>query len=169
LDGPLGHAGFLHNLSAEEALHETFRAALEQWPRDGVPANPRAWLVSAGRFKIIDRVRRQARFEPLDESAEPVDPRSEDGGLPDPDAIEDDRLRLIFTCCHPALAPDARIALTLREVCGLSTEEIARAFLITARPRWRSASCAPRPGSGRRASRMKCLPATPWRSAWMPC
>jgi len=116
---------------AEEALHEAFRAALEQWPRDGVPANPRAWLVSAGRFKIIDRLRRQARFEPLDESAEPVDPRSEDGGLPDPDVIEDDRLRLIFTCCHPALAPDARIALTLREVCGLSTEEIARAFLTT--------------------------------------
>jgi RNA polymerase sigma-70 factor, ECF subfamily len=117
---------------AEEALHEAFRAALEQWPRDGLPANPRAWLVSAGRFKIIDRLRRQARFEPLDEAAEPVDPRSEDGGLPDPDAIEDDRLRLIFTCCHPALAPDARLALTLREVCGLSTEEIARAFLTTA-------------------------------------
>ena len=114
---------------AEEALHDAFRAALEQWPREGVPANPRAWLVSAGRFKAIDGLRRRARFEPLDEeklqtlSAEPEPEREE---------IEDDRLRLIFTCCHPALAPDAQVALTLREVCGLTTEEIARAFLAPA-------------------------------------
>jgi len=113
---------------AEEALHEAFRAALEQWPREGVPANPRAWLVSAGRFKAIDGIRRNARFEPLDEGAESI------AGNDDPetwaaDEIEDDRLRLIFTCCHPALAPDAQVALTLREVCGLTTEEIAQAFL----------------------------------------
>jgi RNA polymerase sigma-70 factor (ECF subfamily) len=113
---------------AEEALHEAFRAALEQWPRDGVPANPRAWLVSAGRFKAIDGLRRSARFEPLGEDAEAI------AGEDDPaswgaDEIEDDRLRLIFTCCHPALAPDAQVALTLREVCGLTSEEIAHAFL----------------------------------------
>ncbi|MEQ1516532.1 MAG: RNA polymerase sigma factor [Usitatibacteraceae bacterium] len=114
---------------AEEALQDAFRAALEQWPRDGVPANPRAWLVSAGRFKAIDVLRRSARLEALDEDAAdrleaPVDANSADAG-----DIEDDRLRLIFTCCHPALQPDAQIALTLREVCGLTTEEIARAFL----------------------------------------
>jgi len=113
---------------AEEALHEAFRAALEQWPRDGVPANPRAWLVSAGRFKAIDGVRRSARFEPLGADAEDIasdhDPASWGAG-----DIEDDRLRLIFTCCHPALPPDAQVALTLREVCGLTTEEIAHAFL----------------------------------------
>jgi RNA polymerase sigma-70 factor, ECF subfamily len=113
---------------AEEALHEAFRAALEQWPRDGVPANPRAWLVSAGRFKAIDGIRRNARFDSLDEDAEQIagndDPASWGG-----DEIEDDRLRLIFTCCHPALPPDAQVALTLREVCGLTTEEIAHAFL----------------------------------------
>jgi RNA polymerase sigma-70 factor (ECF subfamily) len=113
---------------AEEALHDAFRAALEQWPRDGVPANPRAWLVSAGRFKAIDGIRRSARFDPLDEDAEqfasPEDPESWGG-----ENIEDDRLRLIFTCCHPALPPDAQVALTLREVCGLTTEEIAHAFL----------------------------------------
>ena len=113
---------------AEEALHDAFRAALEQWPRDGVPANPRAWLVSAGRFKAIDGIRRGARFDPLDEDAEQFasteDPESWGG-----ENIEDDRLRLIFTCCHPALPPDAQVALTLREVCGLTTEEIAHAFL----------------------------------------
>jgi len=113
---------------AEESLHDAFRAALEQWPRDGVPANPRAWLVSAGRFKAIDGIRRSARFDPLDEDAEqfasPEDPESWGS-----EEIEDDRLRLIFTCCHPALPPDAQVALTLREVCGLTTEEIAYAFL----------------------------------------
>ncbi|HEX7181329.1 MAG TPA: RNA polymerase sigma factor [Thermoanaerobaculia bacterium] len=108
---------------AEEALHDAFRAALEQWPRDGVPANPRSWLVSTGRFKGIDRMRRQARFDVLEDVAT-VDPVVWEG-----ESVEDDRLRLIFTCCHPALSADAQVALTLREVCGLTTEEIARAFL----------------------------------------
>ena len=115
---------------AEEALHDAFRAALEQWPRDGVPANPRAWLVSTGRFKAIDGLRRRARFEPLPEGIEEHLAAAEDE--PDGDEVEDDRLRLIFTCCHPALSPDAQVALTLREVCGLTTEEIARAFLAAA-------------------------------------
>jgi RNA polymerase sigma-70 factor, ECF subfamily len=114
---------------AEEALADAFRAALEQWPRDGVPANPRAWLVSAGRFKAIDGIRRHARFVAMDDVAEQVDAIADDSPAWDPDDIEDDRLRLIFTCCHPALSPDAQVALTLREVCGLTTEEIARAFL----------------------------------------
>ena len=113
---------------AEEALHEAFRAALEQWPSDGVPDNPRAWLVSAGRFKAIDAIRRRARFDPLEEEhAESVSAEEQEVN-----EIEDDRLRLIFTCCHPALSPDARVALTLREVCGLKTEEIAHAFLSPA-------------------------------------
>lgn len=109
---------------AEEALYEAFRAALEQWPEQGVPANPRAWLVSAGRFKAIDQLRRGKRFQALDEVEEPVGGETWDG-----EHLEDDRLRLIFTCCHPALAPDAQVALTLREVCDLTTEEIASAFL----------------------------------------
>ena len=118
---------------AEEALHDAFRAALEQWPRAGLPANPRAWLVSAGRFKAIDRIRRDARFDPLDDVAEEVEAIADDAPLPgESEVIEDDRLRLIFTCCHPALAPEAQIALTLREVCGLATEEIAQAFLLPA-------------------------------------
>src|SRR5215510_12881691 len=116
---------------AEEALHEAFRAALEQWPREGIPDNPRAWLVSAGRFKAIDGIRRNARFDPLDEEAEQI-AGNDDPAEWDREDIEDDRLRLIFTCCHPALQPDAQIALTLREVCGLTTEEIARAFLTGA-------------------------------------
>jgi len=115
---------------AEEALHEAFRAALEQWPREGVPRNPRAWLVSAGRFKAIDQLRRRRRFEPLDVEAH--DPAVDDDPAASMDAVEDDRLRLVFTCCHPALAPDAQVALTLREVCGLTTEEIAAAFLTPA-------------------------------------
>jgi RNA polymerase sigma-70 factor (ECF subfamily) len=116
---------------AEEALHEAFAAALEQWPREGVPGNRRAWLVSAGRFKAIDAMRRRARYDAtLAEFAketetatanEPIETDSQD--------IDDDRLRLIFTCCHPALSPEAQIPMTLREVCGLTTEEIARAFL----------------------------------------
>jgi RNA polymerase sigma-70 factor (ECF subfamily) len=111
---------------AEEALHEAFRAALEQWPAEGVPASPRAWLVSTGRFKAIDAIRRRARFDPLEEEhAESL--AAEEPAEREP--IEDDRLRLIFTCCHPALAQDAQVALTLREICGLTTEEIARAFL----------------------------------------
>jgi RNA polymerase sigma-70 factor (ECF subfamily) len=115
---------------AEEALHEAFRAALEQWPKAGVPDNPRAWLVSAGRFKAIDNIRRHARFDALDEDHEERIAAEESGR--EPDEIEDDRLRLVFTCCHPALAPDAQVALTLREVCGLTTEEIAHAFLTPA-------------------------------------
>src|SRR5499426_4893012 len=117
---------------AEEALHDAFRAALEQWPRDGVPANPRAWLVSAGRFKAIDGIRRRARFVAIDDVAEQVDALEDDTAPWEGEEIEDDRLRLIFTCCHPALSPDAQVGLTLREVCGLTTEEIAQAFLSTA-------------------------------------
>jgi len=118
---------------AEEALHDAFTAALERWPREGVPANPRAWLVSAGRFKAIDAIRRRARFDRsqalLAERLEAEGPAVEPG---DDEGVEDDRLRLTFTCCHPALTSDAQVALTLREVCGLTTEEIARAFLTTA-------------------------------------
>jgi RNA polymerase sigma-70 factor (ECF subfamily) len=114
---------------AEEALAEAFRAALEQWPREGVPANPRAWLVSAGRFKAIDAIRRQGRFVAVDQEVLEAVPDEE---APQAEEIEDDRLRLIFTCCHPALGADAQVALTLREVCGLTTEEIARAFLTPA-------------------------------------
>jgi RNA polymerase sigma-70 factor (ECF subfamily) len=117
---------------AEEALHDAFIAAVEQWPRDGVPQNPRAWLVSTGRFKAIDRIRRRSKFDvSLEDVAEQIE------AIPAPQIdgehshVEDDRLRLIFTCCHPALAPDAQVALTLREVCGLTTEEIARAHLTT--------------------------------------
>ena len=115
---------------AEEALHDAFTVAVERWPVDGLPANPRAWLVSTGRFKAIDALRRRARHDAslADEAA-----RLEPGGYSDPDldanSIQDDRLRLIFTCCHPALTLDAQIALTLRTVCGLTTEEIAHAFL----------------------------------------
>ena len=120
---------------AEEALHDAFRAAIEQWPREGVPTNPRAWLVSTGRFKAIDGLRRRARLDTygtLDELAERFDVESEDGDMMEDASVEDDRLRLVFTCCHPALSPDAQVALTLREVCGLTTEEIARAFLTPA-------------------------------------
>ena len=117
---------------AEEALHDAFRAALEQWPRDGVPANPRAWLVSAGRFKAIDGIRRQSRFDSVEDMVEEVEAIPDETPLRSDETIEDDRLRLIFTCCHPALAPDAQVALTLREVCDLTTEEIAQAFLSAA-------------------------------------
>ena len=118
--------------NAEEALHEAFRAALEQWPNEGVPGNPRAWLVSAGRFKAIDNIRRQARFDALDDHAEYVEAIAAEESKREVDEIEDDRLRLIFTCCHPALASDAQVALTLREICDLKTEEIAHAFLTPA-------------------------------------
>jgi len=115
---------------AEEALQDAFTAALQQWPATGVPANPRAWLVSAGRFKGIDAIRRRTRFDhSLAQIAEQIDQTVEDPASWDDDRVEDDRLRLIFTCCHPALSPEAQIALTLRTVCGLTTEEIARAFL----------------------------------------
>jgi RNA polymerase sigma-70 factor, ECF subfamily len=115
---------------AEEALHDAFAAALESWPENGLPANPRTWLISTGRFKAIDRLRRTDRFDSananvLDRLAQTNVPEVEEG-------VEDDRLRLIFTCCHPALSPDAQIALTLREVCGLTTEEVARSFLTPA-------------------------------------
>ncbi len=116
---------------AEEALHDAFRAALEQWPQDGVPANPRAWLVSVGRFKAIDGIRRRARFDPLGLAAEKAHAGIDDAPAHDGEDLEDDRLRLIFTCCHPALSPDAQVALTLREICGLATEAIAHAFLTT--------------------------------------
>jgi RNA polymerase sigma-70 factor (ECF subfamily) len=116
---------------AEEALHDGFRAALERWPREGLPDNPRAWLVSAGRFQAIDAMRRRARFDAsLAELAERLGGHAEEP-VTDDDGVEDDRLRLIFTCCHPALPPDSRVALTLREVCGLTTEEIAHAYLTT--------------------------------------
>ena len=116
---------------AEDALADAFASAVEQWPREGVPENPRAWLVSAGRFKAIDTMRRRARFDAsLGQLADRLDAEAHDPAQK-VGAIEDDRLRLIFTCCHPALAEEARVALTLREVCGLTTEEIARAFLTT--------------------------------------
>ena len=114
---------------AEEALHDAFAAAVEQWPRTGVPANPRAWLITTGRFKAIDAWRRRARFDKS--MAELVHREDVDPSEWDEPAVGDDRLRLIFTCCHPALPADARAALTLREVCGLTTEQIARAFLTT--------------------------------------
>ncbi len=117
---------------AEEAMHDAFTAALEQWTKDGVPANPRAWLVSTGRFKAIDTMRRRARFDAVQAAlAERLDSATSDPADGRDESVDDDRLRLIFTCCHPALAPEARMALTLREVCGLTTEEIARAFLTT--------------------------------------
>jgi len=122
---------------AEDAMHDAFSAAIEQWQREGIPANPRAWLISVGRFKAIDQLRRQARFEtPLDSLDEHITSGTSkenewEENEPGNTGVADDRLRLIFTCCHPALPQDARIALTLREVCGLTTEEIAHAFLTT--------------------------------------
>jgi RNA polymerase sigma-70 factor (ECF subfamily) len=123
---------------AEEAMHEAFAAALSLWPSSGVPSNPRPWLISTARFKAMDTLRRRAKFDASqDELARHLEAQwslsersNEENGLED-DCLEDDRLRLIFTCCHPSLAPEARVALTLREVCGLTTEEIARAFLVT--------------------------------------
>lgn len=116
---------------AEEALHEAFRAALEQWPQSGVPNNPRTWLISAGRFKAIDALRRRARFDAaLTTLAHELDADQLELTAGRSDGLDDDQLRLIFTCCHPALVPEARVALTLREVCGLTTEEVARAFLV---------------------------------------
>jgi RNA polymerase sigma-70 factor (ECF subfamily) len=115
---------------AEDALHDAFAAASEQWPKEGIPANPRAWLVSTGRFKAIDGLRRKERFDMWDSKlADQFRDDDQNPAAKVEEGVEDDRLRLIFTCCHPALAPEARIALTLREVCGLTTEEIARAFL----------------------------------------
>ena len=117
--------------TAEEALHDAFAVAVGQWARDGVPANPRAWLISTGRFKAIDSIRRRARHDAsVAEMAKQPEPTTTlDADEQNDESVEDDRLRLIFTCCHPALAPEAQVAMTLREVCGLTTEEIARAFL----------------------------------------
>jgi len=123
---------------AEEAMHEAFAAALSLWPKSGVPGNPRPWLISTARFKAIDTLRRRARFDAsqdelgryLEAQWSSAERPNEEGSLED-DGLEDDRLRLIFTCCHPSLAPEVQVALTLREVCGLTTEEIARAFLVT--------------------------------------
>lgn len=117
---------------AEEALHEAFAAAAERWPREGTPANPVAWLVSAGRFKTIDQLRRQRRFTPWDDVADHIENLADESQVAVAEELEDDRLRLMFTCCHPSLSEEARIALTLREVCGLTTEEIARACLLAA-------------------------------------
>lgn len=115
---------------AEDALHDAFAAAVEPWPEKGIPDNPRAWLVSAGRFKAIDRIRRRSRFDSaLEEVAARLEENVQDERSLDEEEMRDDRLRLVFTCCHPALSPEARIALTLREVCGLTTEEVAHAFL----------------------------------------
>jgi RNA polymerase sigma-70 factor, ECF subfamily len=120
---------------AEEAMHEAFAAALSLWPRSGVPGNPRPWLISTARFKAIDTLRRRARFDASqDELVRYLEAQSSSAeGSNEEDSLEDDRLRLIFTCCHPSLAPEAHVALTLREVCGLTTEEIAKAFLTTPR------------------------------------
>jgi len=119
---------------AEEAMHEAFAAALSLWPQSGVPDNPRPWLISTARFKAIDTLRRRARFDASqDELARYLETQSSSAEVFNEDHVEDDRLRLIFTCCHPSLAPEARVALTLREVCGLTTEEIAKAFLTTPR------------------------------------
>ena len=116
--------------TAEEALHDAFAIAVEQWAREGVPANPRAWLVSTGRFKAIDGLRRRARFDAsLTELARHLELSTSDPEDWNDEAVEDDRLRLMFTCCHPALSPETQVAMTLREVCGLTTDEIARAFL----------------------------------------
>lgn len=117
---------------AEEALHDAFAAATVKWPQEGAPANPYAWLVSTGRFKAIDTLRRRTRFDAsLAELAAKLDTATHTLEIQDDSQVEDDRLRLIFTCCHPALSPEAQVALTLREVCGLTTEEIASAFLIS--------------------------------------
>ena len=116
--------------AAEEALHDAFTVAVEQWARDGVPAHPRAWLISTGRFRAIDGMRRRARGDAsLPVLARQLASSTSDTEEWNEESVEDDRLRLIFTCCHPALPPDAQVAMTLREVCGLTTEEIARAFL----------------------------------------
>jgi RNA polymerase sigma-70 factor (ECF subfamily) len=117
---------------AEEAMHEAFAAALESWPQTGIPDRPRPWLISTARFKAIDGMRRRARFDGAQRDlADYIEARINEAPINEEEEIDDDRLRLIFTCCHPALPPEGQVALTLREVCGLTTEEIARAFLVT--------------------------------------
>src|SRR6476660_339074 len=117
---------------AEEAIHEAFAAALESWPQTGVPEKPRPWLISTARFKAIDNMRRRARFDGAQRDLiAHLESRANIIPVTDEEEIDDDRLRLIFTCCHPALPPEGQVALTLRELCGLTTEEIARAFLVT--------------------------------------
>ena len=154
--------------TAEEALHDAFAVAVEQWARDGVPANPRAWLVSTGRFKAIDGIRRRARFgASLTELARQVESSTGEAETWDEESVEDDRLRLIFTCCHPALSPEAQVAMTMREVCGLTTEEIARAFLTkpttVAQRIVRAKTKIRRP-----TSPMKCRWRKSCRTDWMP-
>ena len=154
---------------AEEALHEAFTAAMEQWSRHGVPTNPRAWLISTGRFKAIDGMRRRARGDAsLPALAQHLATSTSDAEAWDDKSIEDDQLRLIFTCCHPALPPEAQVAMTLREVCGLTTEEIARAFLtkpptvaqriVRAKAKIRDARFP-----------MRCHQRPSCRTGWMPC
>jgi len=155
--------------TAEEALHDAFAVAVEQWARDGVPANPRAWLVSTGRFKAIDGMRRRARFDAsLMELAKQLEQSTSDAEEWNEESVEDDRLRLIFTCCHPALAPEAQVAMTLREVCGLTTEEIARPFLT------KPATVAQRIVRAKAKIRDARIPYQGlrrpiWRIGWMPC
>src|ERR1700716_1229616 len=136
---------------AEEAMHEAFAAALETWPQTGIPDKPRPWLISAGRFKAIDGMRRRGRFD-VAQSALALQLVARVNEAPQEDEMEDDRLRLIFTCCHPALPSEGQVALTLREVCGLTTEEIARAFLIT------PATLAPRLVRAKAVIRDKTIP-----------
>ena len=139
--------------AAEEALHEAFAVAVEQWSRHGVPANPRAWLISTGRFKAIDSMRRRARFDAsLTTLAKQLEASTSDVEAWDDESVEDDQLRLIFTCCHAALPPEAQVAMTLREVCGLTTDEIAHAFLT------RPSTIAQRIVRAKAKIRVACIP-----------
>ena len=147
---------------AEEAIHDAFAAALEQWPREGLPASPRAWIIGTARHKAIDRLRRRGRLDDKDSrtlrafvrGADYVDPARRTSDDPVGDSVPDDRLRLIFTCCHPALALEAQVALSLRTLCGLTTEEIARAFIVPA------ATMAQRLVRAKRKIRAAGIPAT---------
>ena len=153
---------------AEEGLHDAITAAMEQWPRDGVPANPRAWLVSTGRFKAIDRIRRRARFDTsLEEAVDQLHTQAIDPAQWDDEHLEDDRLRLIFTACHPALPQEAQLALTLREMCGLTTEEIARHSSPGA-PRSPSGSYALKRRSGTQVFPMKYRHEPTYPIGWTP-
>ena len=156
---------------AEEAMHEAFAAALSLWPRSGVPDNPRPWLISTARFKAIDTLRRRARFDASqDELVRYLEAQwSSAERSNEEDSLEDDRLRLIFTCCHPSLPPEARVALTLREVCGLTTEEIAKAFL-THSAYAGAAHCARKGKDSRHTdSATRCRRRRNCRSDWARC